>query len=344
VPSHAFDLTKVPPHLRVSFSIDDERGESLAIGKDLDALRTALAPKVRAAIARTSPIDERKGITAWDFGDLPTVVESARKGVTVKGYPALLDDGDSVSIRVLTNPELQAKVTRSGVRRLLLLAAPVNKRAAERDLTNQSKLAIARSGVMSLDQLTQDCLTAAADRIVDELGGPVWTAAEFEELVRTAKERLPDLTARLLRTAADVLAVANDAHARLEKLVAPTLRVSTDDALAQLSRLIRPGFVASGGSARLTDLVRYVKAVDHRLAKLPEAPQKDLNHLRPIVALEQRYISLLRRTPAAEITAELVDIGWMLEELRVSVFAQQVGAAKGVSPAKIVKALQTFGG
>jgi ATP-dependent helicase HrpA len=344
VPARAFDVTRVPPHLRVAFAIDDERGAPLAIGKDLDALRTALAPKVRAAIARTSPIEERKGITTWDFGDLPAKVESTRKGVTVKGYPALLDDGGSVSIRVLTNPELQAKVTRAGTRRLLVLSVPVNKRTAERDLTNQSKLAIARSGVMSLDQLTNDCLTAAADRIVDEHSGPVWTAAEFEELVRTAKGRLPDLTASLLRTAADVLAVANDVHARLEKLVAPAVRVSTDDALAQLSRLIRPGFVASGGSARLADLVRYVRAIDHRLAKLPEAPQKDLNHLRPIVALEQRYISLLRRTPAAEITAELVDVGWMLEELRVSVFAQQVGAAKGVSPAKITKALQSFGG
>jgi ATP-dependent helicase HrpA len=102
--------------------------------------------------------------------------------------------------------------------------------------------------------------------------------------------------------------------------------------------------VASGGTARLADLLRYVKAIDHRMAKLPEAPQKDLTHLRPIVALEQRYITLLRRTPATDITTELVDIGWMLEELRVSVFAQQVGAAKGVSPAKITKALQSFGG
>jgi ATP-dependent helicase HrpA len=344
VPAHAFDTMKVPAHLRVNFAIDDERGDALAVSKSLDELRSALAPKVRAAIARTSPIDERKGITVWDFGDLPTMVESARKGVTVKGYPALLDDGDSVSIRVLTNPELQAKVTRLGVRRLLMLAVPVNKRAAERDLTNPSKLAIARSGVMSLDQLTQDCLTAAADRIVDEQGGPVWTAAEFDERVRIAKEQLPDLAARLLRTAAEVLAVANEVHARLEKLVAPAVRVSADDALGQLSRLIRPGFVASGGSSRVADLLRYVKAIDHRLAKLPEAPQKDLAHLRPIVALEQRYITLLRRTAATEITTDLVEIGWMLEELRVSVFAQQVGAAKGVSPAKITKALQSFGG
>jgi ATP-dependent helicase HrpA len=220
----------------------------------------------------------------------------------------------------------------------------VNKRAAERDLTNQSKLAIARSGVMSLDQLTNDCLTAAADRIVDEQGGPVWTAAEFDDLVRVAKDRLPDLTARLLHAATEVLSVTNEVHARLERLVAPAVRASADDALAQLSRLIRPGFVASGGPARLADLLRYVKAIDHRLAKLPEAPQKDLYNLRPIVALEQRYVTLLRRTPAAEITSELVDIGWMLEELRVSVFAQQVGAAKGVSPAKITKALASFGG
>ena len=344
VPPREFLPTKAPLHLRVTFSVDDEQGNALAIGKDIDALREQLATRVRAAIARSTPIEERKGIVGWDFGDLPEMVESQRDGVTVRGYPALLDDDDSVSIRVLTNPELQAKVMRSGVRRLLLLAVPVNKRALERDLTNAGKLAVARSGTSTLDELEQDCLLAAADAVMARHGGATFTADGFASLVVATKNELPDRAARLLRTATEVLIAAGTVQARLEKLVAPAVAASATDAEAQLARLVRPGFVASTGSARLPELVRYVKAIDLRLSKVPEAPHKDLANLREVVGLERRYTDLLRRTPRGDVTPEMVEIGWMLEELRVSVFAQTLGAARGTSPARIMKALAAFGG
>ncbi|MBI4934830.1 MAG: ATP-dependent RNA helicase HrpA, partial [Actinobacteria bacterium] len=344
IPAYAFDPTKLPSHLRVSWSVDDEQGQPLATGGDLEALRAALAPRVRAAIARSSPIEERTGITAWDMGDLPTVVETTRAGVVVRGYPALLDDGDSVRIRVLTNPELQAKVMRAGVRRLMMLAAPVSKRAIERDLTNQAKLAVAGARVATLDELELDCLIAAADHVMTEHGDVPFTADGFAALVATAKDELPDRAARTLKTATEVLAAANAVHARLERLLAPAVLPSADDALAQLSRLVRAGFVTATGVVRLPDVLRYVKAIDHRLAKVPESPQKDQAAMRDVVRLEQRYVDLLRRMPRDGVTPELVDIGWMLEELRVSVFAQQLGATRGTSPARIVKALAAFGG
>jgi ATP-dependent helicase HrpA len=344
VPAGAFDAAKVPAHLRVNFAVDDERGTTLATGKDLDALRAELAPKVRAAIARSTPIEERRGITTWDFGDLPESVESQRGGITVRGFPTLLDDGDSVSIRVLSNPDLQAKVMRVGVRRLLLLAVPVGKRAVERDLTNQSKLAIAGARIMSLEALAADCVTAAADRVMADHGEVPFTADGFAALVAFARDHLPDHAARLLRTAADVLGAATAVQARLAKLVAPAVVASADDAAAQLARLVRPGFVVTTGPDRLADVLRFVKAIDLRLTKLPEAPQKDQNNLRDVLALERRYTDLLRRTHREDITPELIDIGWMLEELRVSVFAQTLGAARGTSPARIQKALQANGG
>jgi ATP-dependent helicase HrpA len=343
VPARAFDWTKVPAHLRVTYSIDHEQGRSLAMGKDLEALRAQLAPQVRAAIARSAPIEERKGITEWDFGDLPTLVESPRDGMVVRGYPALLDDGRSVSIRVLTNAELQAKVMRTGVRRLLLLAVPVSKRAIERDLDNQSKLAVARAAVTSLEDLELDCLTAAADKVLVDHGGPSWTADGFAALVHAARNELADQAARALKLATDILAAANGVHSRLDRLVAPAVQPSADDVRQQLSRLVRADFVAGTGLHRLADVLRYVRAIEVRLTKLPESPLKDQAHLRDVLALEGRYIQLLRRTPRDAVTPAMVDLGWMLEELRVSVFAQSLGAAKGTSPARIVKALQSFG-
>jgi ATP-dependent helicase HrpA len=343
VPPQAFDVSAVPPHLRIGFSIDDEHGTPIAVGKDIVALRKLVAPRVRAAVARESPIEERKGIRAWDFGDVPAEVSTSRAGVSVRGYPALLDDGDSVSIRVFTKPALQAKVMRAGVRRLLLLAVPVGKRASEQYLTNSAKLALARSQV-SLDALAVDCVTAAADDVIDRNGGAGFTAAEFEHLVRVARNQLPETAAQALRTAAEVIAAAGDVRSRLDKLIAPPVAAGAADAREQLDRLVRPGFVAATGVARLADVVRYVRAIDHRLSKLPEDPHRDAAKLRDIAVLEARYVALLRRTERDDITPEFIDVGWQLEELRVSVFAQQLGTAKAVSQTKVSKALATLGG
>ena len=343
VPPEAFDHAAVPAHLRVGFSVDDERGTTLAMGKDLDALRALLAPRMRAAIARESPIEERRGITSWDFGDLPEFVESTRQGVQVRGYPALLDDGDSVSIRVFTTTELQGKVMHAGVVRLLQLAVPVGKRAIERDLTNSSRLAIAGSGT-STDALAVDCLAAVASRVVTDHGGATFAADGFAALVRVARDELADGSARALRLAADILAAAASARQRLDRLVAPAVATAAADARAQLDRLVRPGFVTAAGVARLGDVLRYVQGIDHRLARLPEDPHRDQSRLREVLPLEQRYVALLRRTPRADVTAEMVDLGWQLEELRMSVFAQALGAARGTSAAKVTRTLAALGG
>ena len=122
-----------------------------------------------------------------------------------------------------------------------------------------------------------------------------------------------------------------------------TTAASADDARSQLDRLVRPGFVAATGAHRLRDVLRYVKAIDHRLAKLPEDPHKDTARLRDVAALERRYVGFLRRLHRDEITPEIVDVGWLLEELRVAVFAQQLGTARSVSLQRVSKELTAVG-
>jgi ATP-dependent helicase HrpA len=328
VPIRAFQLDRAPAHLRVTFAVHDQQGRVLASGKHLADLRSQLATAVRRSIADASPIDERRGITTWDIGDLPTSVEMTRNGLTLRGYPALLDDGDSVSLRVLTSPGLQAKVMHGGVRRLLLLAVPVGKRAVGRD-TSMS--------------LLPDCCVAAADAVIHRHGELPYTQAAFEALLTAARDELPTEAARLLKLANEVRLAATAVRTRLDRLVAPPVAASAADARAQLERLTRDGFVRTAGPTRLADLVRYVKAIDLRLTKLPEAPQKDAANLREVAALERRYTGLLRRTARQDVTAEMVDVGWMLEELRVAVFAQTLGAAKGTSAARVSKALVALG-
>jgi len=343
VPPEIFDLDKMPPHLRVTFSVEDERGERLGVGKDLDGMRTKLNPRLRSAVARVMPIEERTNITHWDVGDLPREIEGSAEGRVVRGYPALVDDGDSVSIRVLTNPDLQQRVMRLGVRRLLLLTVPVGKRAAEAKLTNTSRLTIARSP-FTLDDLGRDCTVAATDRLLADAGGPVWTEHEFIALRRRALDEVPSRIATALATVAEILAAAHEVEQRLARLKADPVRASAEDALAQLDRLVRPGFVVATGAHRLPDVLRYVRGIGRRLDKLPDDPAKDRRNLYEIHALEQRYGKLLRALERSQITPEVIDLGWQLEELRIAVFAQVLGTPRPVSPQRVLKEMQRLGG
>ena len=188
-----------------------------------------------------------------------------------------------------------------------------------------------------------DCLAAAADQVLAEFGDLPYNADEFAELVSFARDELPDRAAVALTTAAEVCVATAAVRARLERLVAPIVAAGAADARAQLERLVRPGFVATAGTGRLPDLVRYVKAIDHRLAKLPENPHRDASRLRDIAVLEARYTALLRRLHRDEITPDLVELGWLLEELRVATFAQQLGTAKSVSVTRLAKELAALG-
>ena len=244
---------------------------------------------------------------------------------------------------MLTNPDLQQRVMRLGVRRLLLLTTPVSKRAAEARLTNASRLTIARSR-FALDDLVRDCTVAVTDRVLTEAGGPVWTEDEFVALRRRCADEVPGRTAAALATVAQILDAAHEVEQRLTRLRTDAVRPSAEDALAQLDRLVRPGFVVTAGAHRLDDVLRYVRGIARRLDKVPDDPAKDRRKLAEIHALEQRYGRLLQRLDRGAVTADVIELGWMLEELRVLVFAEVLGTARPVSTQRIVKELQRLGG
>ena len=339
IPASAFDARLIADHLRITFIIEDEKGDVVATGKDLDAVRTLVGGRVRAAIAEAAPAIERTGITSWDFGDLPDVIESERGGHTVRGYPALLDDGGSVSIRVFSKPEIQQRIMIGGVRRLLLLSVPVARKALERDVSNAVRLAISAIG-LDLAALLDDCVIAAAGQMIDDRGGPPWTATDFESLVGLARRGLPIFAADAVANAGRVVVAAHAAQKRLERLVTPAVHVSVTDARAHLARLVRPGFVTSSGTTRLTDLLRYVRGIEHRLERLPENPARDLQRLAEARAVEQRYSAFVDTLAPSQVTSNVVDLGWMLEELRVSLFAQTLGTPVSVSAKRIDRELQ----
>ena len=290
-----------------------------------------------------TPIDERRGITTWDVGDLPRRVDTVRGGHTVHGYPALLDDDNSVSLRVFTTAELQQRVMRGGVKRLLLLAVPVGKRAVEAQLANRDKLMLARFAPQTATAIATDGIAAVADRLVTE-HGEVWTAAQFDSLVATARRQLPMRSATALHTAAGIVAAAAEIEEHLAKLISPSVAPNVTDVRQHLARLVREHFVIAHGEHRLADVLRYVNGITRRLDKLPENPAKDLHKLAEVRKVERDYSALLASLPPGDVDSEVIDLGWLLEELRVSVFAPSLGTSRPVSTKRIVAQLVALRG
>ena len=342
VTANQFDVERVPQQLRITFAVHDGGGRVVGSGHDLDVLRYQLAKRLRIAVAAASPVDERRGIVTWDVGSIEREVETSLGGAVVVGYPALLDDGDSVSLRVFTNPGLQQRVMRGGVRRLLMLATAPSRAAVTRGLSNAHKLAVARCGVVTLDELADDCIAASADEVMRDAPLP-WDALAFEALRKRAKDSMATLAGQAMQHAAAVCVEAIAVTERTHRLVVPAVQPAVADCQAQLGRLVRPGFVTSTGLGRLPDVVRYLTAIDRRLDKLTSDPLRDAQRMAEVVQLERRYSRFVRHADADAITPEVIDAGWMLEELRVGLFAQSLGTSRTVSVKRVDGELRRLG-
>ena len=305
--------------------------------------------RVRAAVARVNASIERSGITRWDLDDLPEEVRSTgADGHDVVGYPALLDEGESVAVKVFSRPEIAARIHPSGLRRLVLLNVTVGVRGLEKEVPNAVRLALTAVDAMSLGGLLRDVIGAAANRVVadqTDAVGDVRDAVAFDALLDRARRDLRPIASRALRDAGEVLLAASAVAARLDRMEAAPLdgvagehlAASLADARAQFGRLVRPGFVASSGTERLSDVARYLRALERRLDKLPESPRRDQLDLVEVAAVERYYRQLLDALTASQTTPKVVETGWLLEELRVAVFAQSIGAKGSVSPKKLRK-------
>ena len=335
------DWARVPPHLRMRFAVEDARGRVVAAGRDLGALQRALATRARSAVAAAAaPGVERTGMTGWDLGDLSRTVDVDARGHRVRAYPALVDEGATVGVRVLATPQDQARAMAAGTRRLVLLAVPSARRDVEKRLRTVPALAAVPAGIPGVPELTDDVLAAAADRIVAASGGPPWTAERAAELVAAARQRLGRLSVSAAGLAADLVVGAVAVEERLVATTAPVLQPAVEDMAAQLGRLVSPGFVTRIGLARLPDLRRYLTAMGQRLDKVGRNPARDHDQTLTVQALEAEYAALRRSLPPERRDdPDVTAVRWMIEELRVSYFAQSLGTPGPISDTRVRKAL-----
>ncbi|MEO7982325.1 MAG: ATP-dependent RNA helicase HrpA, partial [Sporichthyaceae bacterium] len=284
-----WDLDKVPHHLLVTVRVEREDGSVAAEGKDLDVLRRQLAPAVRETVSRAAVDVELTGLTAWSFGELPTTFSRDVGGRTVEGFPALVDEGPSVALRVLGSPVEAAAATRAGVRRLLALSLPSPVKGVVTRLDNASKLALGDNPYGSVPALLDDCVTAALDQLVNRHGGPPADAVGFDRLLDAVRADLPDATYDVVRTVSRVLAAASDVTRRAGGSTAAAALPSLLDVRAHVARLVRPGFVTATGADRLEDVVRYLTADQRRLELLATAPGRDRERLGRVEQVEQEH-------------------------------------------------------
>ncbi|MEV7098515.1 ATP-dependent RNA helicase HrpA [Amycolatopsis sp. NPDC051045] len=337
VPYADWDLSSVPEHLKMTFRVVDERGKRVAEGKDIEALQRRLAPKVRETISKAANTLEKAGLTKPAFGSLPQVFESTQRGHDVKAYPALVDEGESVAVRLLDTPGQQEHAMWAGTRRMLRLNLNSPMKFIIRSLSNSSKLALNRNPHGSVAALLEDCVDCAVDALMTAAGGPKWDETGFKVLLEQVRAGLHPAVLDVLREVEKILRAANDVEVLLPSSRGPA--ESLADIRTQLAGLVYPGFVTETGASRLRHVVRYLQGILRRLEKLPLEPTRDLQRTADIAWITREYADALASLPPGTSSPALREVRWMIEELRVSFFAQTLGTAHPVSLKRITKAL-----
>ncbi|NNC11451.1 ATP-dependent RNA helicase HrpA [Planctomonas sp. JC2975] len=348
-----FDVERVPPHLRVTFRVVDERSKVVAAGKDVVELQRKLAPKVRESVAKASvrrrdPI-ERTGLTSWDFDELPRFVDTEQGGrgtgmprSVIRGYPTLVAEKGGVAIRVVGTQQEQERSLPDGVRALLLNVIPSPTGYVQEHLTGAEKLALAASPYPSTKALFEDCLAAVIDDALFEAapGGLVFTRAQFDGIRDRVSTSVMDALFDTVSLVARILAEHRSAEKVLSATSSIALLGALTDAKAQLAGLVFPGFVSRTGRAQLRHLPRYLQALTWRIQRLPDNPGRDRVWMTEVQTAMARFTDAGGSIPLPpHAKASLVHARWMIEELRVGLFAQHLGTAETVSLQRIQKAL-----
>ena len=371
-----FEMERVPGHLQVSFRAVDERGRTVGSDRDLAALQARLADRARASVSRSlsgaapgsgrsarpanapapramtaagdaagsaSAFAERSGLTDWSFGDLPAVVDTKVAGGVVRGYPAIVDEGTSVALRIETTPEAAARATRAGARRLVLLSVPSPAAYVLEHLTSAEKLALAASPYPSAKALIEDCRVAVADAVIARTApdGLVRTRAGFENVRDAFSGAVVDELFQTVSLAARILTAAREVERAMRDVNSLTLLGALNDVKGQLAGLVFPGFASRTGAARLAQLPRYLRGALDRVRTLSDNPGRDRQRMTEF----ERAAAVFAEAggtipPPDDAPRPLVHTRWLLEEYRVSLFAQSLGTAEPVSLQRIQKALR----
>ena len=336
IPDDAWDISALPTHLRIKFNVVDDKQKPVAVGTDLKQLQHDLKGKVKQTLSQVSKQGiEKSDLIEWDFGKLPTSFKKDHGGYEVKAYPALVDKNKSVAIELFDSEAKAKRHTQGGVRRLILLNVPSPIKYLQQSLPNKAKLGLYFNPFGQIKDLIDDCISCSVDAILDGDIHPQ-EAPEFELQKEKVRAELADKTLVITQQVEEVLTLAHAVNKKLKGKTDLSMLVAHGDIKSQLERLIFPGFVCKVGQTKLGDIKRYLLALQKRLEKLPVNPNQDRLHTIELHDLEERYRALCKSLLTDETeNDDLAEVYWMMEELRVSLFAQQLGTPYPVSAKRV---------
>ncbi len=337
------DISSLAPHHLMNFKVVDEQGRELGMGRDWHALKQQLGSAAQLTFRSGSPDIEKQGLKQWDFGDLPETLSFSKQGRQLTGYPALEDQGESVAIKLFDTLEEAVVSHRKGVCRLMRFELKEQIKQLEKGLPGFNQYALLLRHLMNPEQLRDDMLQAIADRAFIAEDDLPRTNAAFMTLKQRARTRLPAVTDALTKQAQLIANEYQALSAQLQKPNPITQKIKRE-CETQLNGLLYHGFFSRTPWDVLPHMPRYLKAIRMRLDKYPTSIARDAKHAADIAMLEQQVqqkISLLQKAHLP-VTAGLQDFWWQLQELRVSLFAQELRTPAPVSVKRLEKLWQTL--
>lgn len=336
-----WNLNEIPAHHLMNFSVVDDAGRELAMGRDWSALKKQLGSAAQLTFRNTSPDIEKTGLKQWDFGDLPQTLSFERDGRQVTGYPALEDDVDTVSVKLFDTERDAEQSHRKGVCRLMRFELKEQMKQLEKSLPNFNQYALTLRNVMSPDDLREDMITAIADRAFIGEDDLPRTNADFMKLKQRARTRLPAVTEAVARQAQ---AIATEYQLLMQKQgqMAATVNRLKRDLEQQVSLLVYKGCFSHTPWEYLQNIPRYLKALRLRIEKHPSNPERDGKNAASVGLIWQRWQDKVNALNQAhlDIPQQLIDYRWLIEELRVSLFAQELKTPFPVSIKRLDKTWQ----
>ena len=335
---------QIPSHLKMTFRVVDENGKKIAESMNLDELKFSLKDRVQESISAVADDGiEQSGLHIWSFAELPQCYEQKQRGFSVKAFPAIVDEKDAVGIKLFETEFEQAVAMQQGLRRLLLLNVPSPIKYLHEKLPNKAKLGLYFTPFGRVLDLIDDCIACAVDKLIADFGGFVWNEEGFDKLRDFVRENVNEVTVDIAQKVEQILTLTHQLNQRLKGKMDFTMAFALSDMKSQIAGLIYQGFVQKSGYARLPDLLRYLQAIDKRMDKLAQDVNRDRAAMLRVEQVQQAYQQLLTKLPKSKpISDEVAEIRYMIEELRVSLFAQQLGTKYQVSDKRVLGVIQNI--
>ena len=335
---------QIPSHLKMTFRVVDENGKKIAESMNLDELKFSLKDRVQESISAVADDGiEQIGLHIWSFAELPQCYEQKQRGFSVKAFPAIVDEKDAVGIKLFETEFEQAVAMQQGLRRLLLLNVPSPIKYLHEKLPNKAKLGLYFTPFGRVLDLIDDCIACAVDKLIADFGGFVWNEEGFDKLRDFVRENVNEVTVDIAQKVEQILTLTHQLNQRLKGKMDFTMAFALSDMKSQIAGLIYQGFVQKSGYARLPDLLRYLQAIDKRMDKLAQDVNRDRAAMLRVEQVQQAYQQLLTKLPKSKpISDEVAEIRYMIEELRVSLFAQQLGTKYQVSDKRVLGVIQNI--